>query len=348
MAALIGKRDDKIRNITAIKRAARAAGSVEDVLAKVTKPLTGSAKIGGFPYRKPNVPRNAVVPKKPSKLLGDFETDWARKYPARMARVLLTEGPIRLFVKGVAAPRVKGLDRLEDLRGRKNPPVVIFTPNHHSHLDTPLSITAIPEPWRHKLIVAAAADYFFTSKPKGNAAALAMNVIPIDRDATGRKSSDQIRDLMADGWSLLIYPEGGRSPDGWGQDFKGGAAYLSGRTGAPVIPMFIDGTGPIFGKGMKRPKPGRTTVVFGNPLRPGADENTRRFNTRVESAVALLGDESLTDYWTSRRNRANGANPKLTGPEYNGWRREWALTEQRQLGDMGIRRRQKRRWPDLG
>ena len=33
---------------------------------------------------------------------------------------------------------------------------------------------------------------------------------------------------MADGWSLLIYPEGGRSPDGWGQDFKGGAAYLSG------------------------------------------------------------------------------------------------------------------------
>ena len=94
--------------------------------------------------------------------------------------------------------------------------------------------------------------------------------------------------------------------------------------------------------------PGRTTIVFGNPLRPGADENTRRFNTRIESAVALLGDESLTDYWTSRRNRAIGANPKLTGPEYNGWRREWALTEQRQLGDMGIRRRQKRRWPDLG
>ena len=112
--------------------------------------------------------------------------------------------------------------------------------------------------------------------------------------------------------------------------------------------MFIDGTGPIFGKGMKRPKPGRTTVIFGKPLLPGTDENTRRFNARIEAAVTLLGDESLTDYWTARRNRTDGTNPKLTGPEYNGWRREWSLTEKRQLGDMGIRRRQKRRWPDLG
>jgi hypothetical protein len=99
---------------------------------------------------------------------------------------------------------------------------------------------------------------------------------------------------------------------------------------------------------MKRPKPGRTTVVFGSPLYPAADENTRRFNARIEAAVTLLGDESLSDYWTSRRNRAAGTNPKLTGPEHTGWRRQWALTEQRQLGDMGIRRRQKRRWPDLG
>ena len=344
MAALIGKRDDKIRNVVNLKRAARAAGSVESALTKAVKPLSSK----GFPYRKPNVPKGVVVPREPSKLLGDFETDWARKYPARLGRVLWTEGPAKLFIKAMAAPRVKGADRLEDLRTRDNPPPLIFTPNHHSHLDTPLSIYAIPEPWRHKLMVAAAADFFFTTKAKGNAAALAMNALPIDRDSTGRKSADQIRDLIADGWSLLIYPEGGRSPDGWGQEFKGGAAYLAARTGVPVVPMFIDGTGPLFGKGMKRPKAGRTTVVFGHPITPGPDENTRRFNARIQAAVTLLGDESLTDYWTARRNRAAGKNPKLTGPEYNGWRREWTLTEQRQLGAMGIRRRQKRRWPDLG
>ena len=151
------------------------------------------------------------------------------------------------------------------------------------------------------------------------------------------------RDLIADGHSLLIYPEGGRSPDGWGQEFKGGAAYLSARTGAPIIPVFIDGTGPIFGKGMKRPKPGRTKVVFGAPLWPSEDENTRRFNARIEAAVTRLGDEALTDYWTATRRAAQGTNPTLTGPEYNGWRRQWELGEHRKLGAAdrwGARRRE--------
>ena len=64
--------------------------------------------------------------------------------------------------------------------------------------------------------------------------------------------------------------------------------------------------------------------------------------------MTALGDEALTDYWTSRQRAASGTSPKLTGPEYNGWRRQWALAEHRKLGKAGQRRRQKRRWPDLG
>src|SRR5262245_8624550 len=105
-------RDDAIRDVSGIRRAARAAGSVESTVSKLIKPL--SAK--GFPYRRPNVPRGVEVPRKKSELGADFETAWARKYPARLARVLLVEGPMRLFIKGVATPRVKGTDRLEDLR----------------------------------------------------------------------------------------------------------------------------------------------------------------------------------------------------------------------------------------
>ena len=341
---LYSKREDAIRNVAGLQRAARAAGMVESALTKAAKPLASK----GFPYRKPTVPRGVVVPREPSKLGANFETDWARSSVARYTRTVLTEGPMRLMTKAVADPTVRGTDRLADLKAMDNPPPLIFTPTHHSHIDTPIAMYAIPLPWRHKLIVAAAADYFFTSQAKGSAAALVLNALPIDREATGRKSADQIRDLMADGWSLLIYPEGGRSPDGWGQEFKGGAAYLSARTGAAVVPMFIDGSGPIFGKGMKRPKPGRTTVVFGSPIKPADGENTRRFNARIEAAVTLLGDEVLTDYWTARQNSAAGSNPKLTGPEYNGWRRQWSLSERRLLGDAGLRRRQKRRWPDLG
>ena len=301
----------------------------------------------GFPYRAPKVPKGVVVPVEKSKLGPDFETDWARKGPARAARGAIVEGPMRLMVKALADPTVEGLDRLSDLRRQDDPPPLIFTPNHHSHLDTPLTITSIPEPWRHKLIVAAAADFFFTTRISGTFAALALNALPIDRETTTRKSSDQIKALIDDGWSLVIYPEGGRSPDGWGQDFKAGAAYLSSRTGAPVVPMFIEGTGSIYGKGMKRPKPGRTRVTFGRPLRPIDGESTKRYNERITKAVTELGDESLTDWYTARRRAATGTSPSLGGPEHQSWRRSWALAEQRQRGMAGVRRRQKRRWPDL-
>ena len=322
----------------------RAAAKAETVVRKAATPLRSY----GFPYRAPNVPKGVEVPSEPSKLGGDYDTEWARSPLARAARGVITEGPLRLLVQSLAAPDVLGLDRLHDLTKLDEPPAVIFAPNHHSHLDTGLMITSIPFCWRRELVVAAAADYFFDQHWKAALSALSLNAIPIDREVTGRKSSDMFRDLVADGHSLLIYPEGGRSPDGWGQEFKGGAAYLSSRTGAPVVPVFIDGTGAIFGKGMKRPKAGRTKVVFGAPLRQRDGENTRRFNARIEAAVTRLGDEALTDYWTASKRAAQGTNPRLTGPEYNGWRRQWELGEHRKLGAAGIRRRQKRRWPDLG
>jgi 1-acyl-sn-glycerol-3-phosphate acyltransferase len=327
-----------------LRSAQRTAGKAEGVVRSAAKPLRSY----GFPYRSPNVPKGVVVPKQPSKLGANYNTEWARRPIARAARGLIAEGPMRLLVRGIANSSVVGLDRLHDLSRLDDPPPVIFAPNHHSHVDTTLMIRSIPLCWRRELVVAAAADYFFDKRWKAALSALALNAIPIDREVTSRKSSDQFRDLVADGHSLLIYPEGGRSPDGWGQEFKGGAAYLSARTGAPVVPVFIDGSGAIFGKGMKRPKPGRTNVVFGAPLSPLEDENTRRFNARIEAAVTRLGDEALTDYWIATKRAAQGTSPKLTGPEYNGWRRQWELGEHRKLGAAGLRRRQQRRWPDLG
>lgn len=327
-----------------LRSAQRAAGAAESLVRAAARPLRSY----GFPYRAPTVPRGVEVPREPSKLGAGYETSWARTPLARAARGVISEGPLRLMVRGLANPDVVGLDRLDDLARLDEPPPVIFAPNHHSHLDTALMIRAIPMCWRRELVVAAAADYFFDSRWKATLSALSLNAIPIDREVTSRRSSDMIRDLVADGHSLLIYPEGGRSPDGWGQEFKGGAAYLSSRTGAPVVPVFIDGTGVIFGKGMQRPKPGRTKVVFGAPLRPAEGENTRRFNARIEAAVTRLGDEALTDYWIATKRAAAGSSPSLSGPEYNGWRRQWELGERRKLGAAGLRRRQRRRWPDLG
>ena len=337
-------RDDAPWKPSNLAKAARIGELVE----RITHPIAKRTYRKGFPYLPPTIPLGVEVPEDEPTLGADYDTDWARKSPAKFVRKGLVNGPIRLAVKGLASPKVYGVDRLHDLAQLKDPPPLIFTPNHHSHLDTAVMAVAVPEPWRSKLVVAAAADYFFDKRWKATMAALALNAIPIDREVTGRKSSDMIKELIEDGWSLMIYPEGGRSPDGWGQDFKGGAAYLSGRTGAAVVPVFIDGTGALFGKGMKRPKIGTTKVVFGAPMRALENENTRRFSTRIEAEVTELGDESLTDFWTARKRSARNESTKLTGPEYTGWRRQWALSERREMGTAGLRRRQKRRWPNIG
>ena len=82
----------------------------------------------------------------------DYDTDWARRYPARVARVALVEGVVRPAVAVLARPERHGLDRLDDLESTDRGPV-IFAANHHSHVDTPLLLTTIPEPWRHQLFV---------------------------------------------------------------------------------------------------------------------------------------------------------------------------------------------------
>ena len=292
----------------------------------------------GFPYSAPTVPDtvDALPPK--ARLGADYETEWARRFPARLARLVLLEAVMRPAVAALGAPERAGIDRLAALSDGP----VIFAPNHHSHLDTPTMLTSIPEPWRYKVFVAAAADYFFKTHLTSAASALALGAIPMDRSKVSRRTADQAADLIEAGWSMLIFPEGGRSPDGWGQPFRGGAAYLSSRCGVPVVPVHLEGTGKILRKGAKRPTPSHVRVTYGTPLRTGEGESTNRYAERIERAVAELADEATTDWWQSRSRAAAGTTPPLTGPDAPAWRRAWALGDRSRK-----RRRQTRDWPKL-
>jgi 1-acyl-sn-glycerol-3-phosphate acyltransferase len=267
---------------------------------------------------------------------GAYDTAWARRWPARATRLVLLNGVIKPAAKALADPQYRGLDRLSTLAGP-----AVFVANHHSHLDTPLMLGSIPEPWRNKMAVGAAADYFFGTPITSALSALAIGAIPIERSKVSRRGADQAADLIDDGWSFLIFPEGGRSPDGWGQAFRGGAAYLALRCHVPVVPVHLAGTGKILGKGMKYPKPARTRVTFGHPLLAEEGESSTHLNERIESAVAALADESTTDWWEARRRVHAGTTPALTGPDAPTWRRAWAL------GDTKGRARQRRRWPKV-
>ena len=264
----------------------------------------------------------------------DFETAWARRYPARLARALLLDQVVRPAVRLVIGPQVRGVDRVSGLEGP-----VIFVANHHSHLDTPVLVSSLPERWRHRVVVAAAADYFFDTRLKGTVSALVLGALPVERARVDRRSLEEALTLLADGWSLVIFPEGGRSPDGWGQPFRGGAAFLGLRTGLPVVPVHIEGTGRVLPKGARRPARADVHITFGSALRARDGESAHRFSDRIEAAVAALGDERSTDWWTARQRAAADTTPALTGPDRVGtWRRSWAL-------DRNRRRAYTHRWP---
>jgi 1-acyl-sn-glycerol-3-phosphate acyltransferase len=271
-----------------------------------------------FPFGPPNWPVSVPRPPKRAQLGVNFDTDWARRYPVRLARAAYTEIVTRPLVAVVAQPAVEGLDRFEHV-----PDPVIFAANHASHLDTPLILSALPDRWRHRIVTLAAADYFFDSRLKAVYFAFALNAVPIDRIKASRTSSDRAESLVKEGWNLLIFPEGGRSPDGWGQEHTRGAAWLAARTGRPLVPVHIKGTGRLWPRGAKRIYTGQTAVTFGPPIAP--DLPARQLVGQLEDAVAALADEANTDWWSARQRAAAGQTPKLTGPDAASWRRAWAL-----------------------
>ncbi len=294
---------------------------------------------GTFPWAPPTWPGGVERPPVERKLGVDYDTAWARRFPARLARAIVTDNVTRPLVKAVAAPEIDGLDRIRDL----DEPV-IFAANHASHVDTPLLLSVLPDRWRHRTVVAAGADYFFDKQWTAVAFAFLINAIPIERLRVNRRSANLAARLLDEGWSLLIYPEGGRTPDGWGQAHRAGAAWLSVRTGRALVPIYVEGTRQILPRHGAGLRPGKTRVSFGRPLRPQPGQDARELAAALERAVAVLADQQTTDWWTATRRAAAGTTPRLTGPEGAPWRRTWALTA-RERGRDRLGRDGDRRWP---
>jgi len=290
-----------------------------------------------FPLRAPTWPAT-VARAAPERRVGlDYDHEWSRRYPVRLARAIVLDTVTRPVTRALAPPTIVGI---EHLRHVEDP--VIFAANHASHLDTALLLTALPTRFRHHSIVAAASDYFFNRTWKAILWSFSLAAIPIDRSRVNRRSADTAAELLGDGWNLVIFPEGGRSPDGWAQSFKGGAAYMACRTGRPVVPVYLHGTRHVAPKrpdagtrapggsgteGRARPVVRRSpvTIVFGAPLHPEDGEAARHFGVRVERAVAVLADEVHSDWWQARTRAAAGTTPPASGPVASPWRRAWAL-----------------------
>jgi 1-acyl-sn-glycerol-3-phosphate acyltransferase len=135
----------------------------------------------------------------------------------------------------------------------------IYVSNHQSNFDIPLLYAGLPIQFRWM----AKQELF--SIPLFGTAMKRGGYIPIDR--SNRKEA--MRSLTAaarrirDGVSVIIFPEGTRSPDGTLQPFKKGALLLAAKAGVPIVPMAIHGSHQVQPKGSLRinPVPLQLTIM---------------------------------------------------------------------------------------
>jgi 1-acyl-sn-glycerol-3-phosphate acyltransferase len=190
-------------------------------------------------------------------------------------------GPmVRWLIHG---PRVTGAAQLDAL----HEPVIIC-PTHASHLDFSTLRLAIGPRHRRRLAPAVASDYFSVSRARWFFAAW-LGAFPFDRQRRGARDSFAAAEgLLADGWSVLVFPEGTRSRDGTIGPFKPGAALLAVITGRQILPVRIDGTSRVLPPGRRLPRRGQVEVRFGAPIAAEPGEDPRQLTARLEAAVRAL------------------------------------------------------------
>ncbi|HXV06480.1 MAG TPA: lysophospholipid acyltransferase family protein [Burkholderiales bacterium] len=122
-----------------------------------------------------------------------------------------------------------------------------------------------------------------------------MNPIAIDRAAgmaALKQTLEQGRERLAQGFWIVIFPEGHRFPPGEKGTYHPGGAWLAIRTGAPVVPIALN-SGYLWRRDAFVKLPGKITVSIGRPIETGstkAEALMRRVEDWIETETARLGD----------------------------------------------------------
>ncbi len=138
----------------------------------------------------------------------------------------------------------------------------IVVANHTSHLDMGLVKVVLGEQGK-RLTALAARDYFFDTPLKRAYFENFTNLIPMDRHGSLRESLRLAGEALKQGYNLLIFPEGTRSPTGELLDFKPTIGYLALTCRVDILPLHLDGTYEALPKGAVIPKGKKLKVSIG-------------------------------------------------------------------------------------
>ncbi|GIU83543.1 MAG: 1-acyl-sn-glycerol-3-phosphate acyltransferase [Acidimicrobiales bacterium] len=91
---------------------------------------------------------------------------------------------------------------------------------------------------------------------------------PVERGTADRKALRACIEVVERGEPLVMFPEGTRKSGPLIEEIYDGPAYVSCRTGVPIIPVGVGGTERAMPTGSKLIKPVRLALVVGDPIDP--------------------------------------------------------------------------------
>jgi long-chain acyl-CoA synthetase len=199
-------------------------------------------------------------------------------------------------------------------------PRCIVVANQSSHLDPGLVKTALGSFGRN-LKTLAAADYFYKNPIRKTYFKNLTNLVPMERSGTLESSLRHAVEVLDEGHTLLVFPEGTRTRDGKIQKFRQGVGYLADTCGVNILPVYIDGTYRAYPKGQVLPNPlvRKLKVYIGEPielhaLEPkmkgmNATERYEFISARAQEAVERLRDVYLNGQGRKARAQAPAIAP---------------------------------------
>ncbi|MHB1584645.1 MAG: lysophospholipid acyltransferase family protein [Acidimicrobiales bacterium] len=201
-----------------------------------------------------------------------FEPDGRRTVGYRLARLLFTT--------------IVGLWFRPTVSGREHVPSdgpVILAPVHRSFADFGFNAFVT----RRKLYFMAK-DELWRSRFLGWLL-VTLGAFPVHRESADREALRHAEEVLRRGQVLVLFPEGTRQQGDQVAPLLEGAAFLSARTGAPIVPVGIGNSDLAMPKGRLVPKPLRIRLVVGPPLDAPARSGAGRVaRSRVHATTEEL------------------------------------------------------------
>ena len=201
---------------------------------------------------------------------------WAQRWPITWIREFiyyLLTWPATIIM---AHPKIVGRENLRDIEG----PLLVSC-NHVTYIDLGFALKALPPRMRRKLAVGMWGELLWEMwRPPQNwnwfmrlsywvgyyLVVALFSVFPLPQQSGVRESFAYAGESVDRGYSVLVYPEGVRTPDGKPSPFRSGLGMLAARLNIPVLPLRIDGLFEMKLAGRKIAKRGELTVVIGKPM----------------------------------------------------------------------------------